>query len=134
MFYVGAVLMVDGRYTFSKMVEVFTLILFSITFSSQIMAHRAFRHPFDCWPGADPSCFTSTVPHLTKSTRACVDLTRLLDLSLDTAESHGQTTLPIAGRIVFDQVDFAYPQRQEVQVLRGMSFVVEPGECVGIVG
>jgi ATP-binding cassette subfamily B (MDR/TAP) protein 1 len=40
MFYVGAVLIVDGRYTFAKMTEVFTLIIFSITFSAQIMTYR----------------------------------------------------------------------------------------------
>ncbi len=40
MFYVGAVLIVDGRYTFAKMTEVFTLIIFSITFSAQILSYR----------------------------------------------------------------------------------------------
>lgn len=42
MFYVGAVLIADGRYDFGKMIEVFTLIIFSITFSAQIMTYRKF--------------------------------------------------------------------------------------------
>ena len=45
MFYVGAVLIVNGRYTFVKMIEVFTLVVFSVTFSSQIMTYRAFLLP-----------------------------------------------------------------------------------------
>ena len=45
MFYVGAVLIVNGRYTFVKMIEVFTLVVFSVTFSSQIMTYRAFSPP-----------------------------------------------------------------------------------------
>lgn len=40
MFYVGAILIANGRYTFAKMLEVFTLIIFSITFSAQIMTYR----------------------------------------------------------------------------------------------
>lgn len=40
MFYVGAILIANGRYTFVKMIEVFTLIIFSVTFSSQIMTYR----------------------------------------------------------------------------------------------
>lgn len=40
MFYVGAVLMVKGGYSFGQMVQVFTLIIFSVTFSGQIMGFR----------------------------------------------------------------------------------------------
>ncbi|KAK4705248.1 ATP-binding cassette, subfamily B (MDR/TAP), member 1, partial [Phenoliferia sp. Uapishka_3] len=113
MFYVGAVLCTSGKYTFSKMIEVFTLILFSITFSSQIMAY---------------------LPGMAKAIRASIDLARLLDLSVETKEAEGRMTFPIAGQIVFDKVQFAYPQRSEVPILKGMSFEVKPGECVGIVG
>ena len=45
MYYVGALLMIDGRYTFARLTEVFTLIIFSITFSAQIMSYRLFGPP-----------------------------------------------------------------------------------------
>lgn len=40
MFYVGAVLVVKGRYDFAKMVQVFSLIIFSVTFAAQVMVYR----------------------------------------------------------------------------------------------
>lgn len=41
MIYVGAVLISLGRYDFAKMIQVFTLIIFSITFSASVMTYRA---------------------------------------------------------------------------------------------
>ncbi|KAL8290518.1 hypothetical protein RQP46_002776 [Phenoliferia psychrophenolica] len=113
MFYVGALLIISGRYTFGKMVEVFTLIMFSITFSSQIM---------------------TTLPGMAKAIRAAIDFARLLDLPIDTRESEGRMTFPIGGHLVFDKVEFAYPARPDAKILKGMTFEIKPGECVGIVG
>ena len=39
MFYVGAVLIIKGRYDFAKMAQVFALIIFSITFAAQVMVY-----------------------------------------------------------------------------------------------
>lgn len=113
MFYVGAVLMVKGGYSFGQMVQVFTLIIFSVTFSGQIMGF---------------------LPAMAKSLRAAIDFWRLLELSAETRESEGRMTFPIEGRSVFDKVSFAYPQRPDVPVLMGISFEIKAGECVGIVG
>jgi ATP-binding cassette subfamily B protein len=41
---------------------------------------------------------------------------------------------PIAGRVTFERVDFAYPTRPERSAISGLSFIVEPGETVAIVG
>ncbi|GMT26053.1 hypothetical protein PFISCL1PPCAC_17350, partial [Pristionchus fissidentatus] len=38
------------------------------------------------------------------------------------------------GRIVLDNVKFRYPSRPDVPILKGVSFVVEPGETVALVG
>ncbi|GMR48617.1 hypothetical protein PMAYCL1PPCAC_18812, partial [Pristionchus mayeri] len=38
------------------------------------------------------------------------------------------------GRIVLDNVKFRYPSRPDVPILKGISFVVEPGETVALVG
>lgn len=40
MFYVGAILVIKGRYDFQKMTQVFALIIFSITFAAQVMVYR----------------------------------------------------------------------------------------------
>lgn len=43
-------------------------------------------------------------------------------------------TEPVQGRVVFDHVAFAYPARDDIPALNGLSFAVEPGETVAIVG
>ena len=46
MFYVSAVLIGNGRYTYEQMMQVFTLIIFSVTFAGQIVAYREQSSPF----------------------------------------------------------------------------------------
>lgn len=41
---------------------------------------------------------------------------------------------PATGKIVFDDVTFHYPSRQNIAALEGVSFSVEPGETVALVG
>ncbi|GAA6054523.1 hypothetical protein JCM3770_005828 [Rhodotorula araucariae] len=111
--YVGALLVTSGRYTFSKMLQVFSIIIFTVTFASALMNY---------------------LPGMAKSLRAANDLLRLLDLTTETRESEGRMTFPIAGHVQFAAVEFSYPSRPDVQVLKGISFDIRPGECVGIVG
>jgi ATP-binding cassette subfamily B protein len=57
----------------------------------------------------------------------------LLDAEELPAETRGaQSTAEPAGRIVFDDVTFGY--RERVSAVRGLSFTVEPGQTVAIVG
>lgn len=74
------------------------------------------------------------VPGIAKATQAAMDFWRLLDLSTETKEAEGRMTFPIKGDISFDAVNFAYPTRPDVPILRNTSFSVKAGECVGIVG
>jgi ABC-type multidrug transport system fused ATPase/permease subunit len=46
----------------------------------------------------------------------------------------GNLTRPIDGKIEFDAVEFAYPQRKDIQVLNQLSFNVATGEKVALVG
>ncbi len=41
---------------------------------------------------------------------------------------------PAHGRVAFEQVSFRYPTRQDIQALHDLSFAVEPGETLAIVG
>ncbi|GBF27981.1 lipid A export ATP-binding/permease protein MsbA [bacterium MnTg02] len=42
--------------------------------------------------------------------------------------------VPAKGEIVFEEVNFSYPTRPELQTLENVSFRIEPGETVAIVG
>ena len=42
--------------------------------------------------------------------------------------------VPAKGEIVFEEVSFSYPTRPELQTLENVSFRIEPGETVAIVG
>jgi ATP-binding cassette subfamily B (MDR/TAP) protein 1 len=74
------------------------------------------------------------VPSFSKSVRAAMDLIRLVSLPIGSKETKGDLRIPLKGQIEFRQVDFTYPSRPDFPVLKGVSFVIQPGECVGIVG
>ncbi len=49
-------------------------------------------------------------------------------------ENSVNTSMAINGPIVFDQVNFAYPTRKDVAVLNNISFTINKGEMVALVG
>jgi ABC-type multidrug transport system fused ATPase/permease subunit len=75
---------------------------------------------------------------LGKAKVAAHDLFQLLDReSLINGLSNAGDTLARTGsigRVEFDRVEFSYPLRPEVQVLHLLSFIIEPGTSVGVVG
>jgi ATP-binding cassette subfamily B protein len=48
--------------------------------------------------------------------------------------SGGRRLDRVEGRVAFERVEFAYPQRAELEVLRGIDLTVKPGEVVALVG
>jgi ABC-type multidrug transport system fused ATPase/permease subunit len=75
---------------------------------------------------------------LGKATVAAHDMFKLLDTKslIDGLDPTGEWPSKIdeIGRLQFVNVEFRYPFRQEVQVLKGVSFTVEAGQSVGLVG
>ncbi|KNZ55622.1 hypothetical protein VP01_262g4 [Puccinia sorghi] len=80
LFYVGAVLVMKGLYTFEKLLQVFSLIIFSVTFAGQIVG---------------------SVPSYSKSVRAAMDLIRLVSLPIGSKETKGDLRMPLKGQIEF---------------------------------
>jgi ATP-binding cassette subfamily B protein len=65
---------------------------------------------------------------------SAVRIFEVLDSNIEVTDKPGAVTLPpIAGRVEFDHVSFKYPGDQR-PVLSDVSFVVEPGQTVAIVG
>lgn len=46
----------------------------------------------------------------------------------------GDLRFPITGHVSFSHVQFSYPSRFDVPILTDVSFTLNPGECVAIVG
>ena len=57
----------------------------------------------------------------------------IIELEPEVADTGG-TLAEINGRIEFHQVEFSYPSRPDVAVLRGVNFTVMPGQVVALVG
>ncbi|KAF9472081.1 P-loop containing nucleoside triphosphate hydrolase protein [Pholiota conissans] len=113
LFYIGALLIARGTYTYLQMVEVLDLVVFTVTIGSQLLA------------------FTEKIA---RSTQAACDLRNITELEMRSSESRGNLRPPIRGTIDFNQVSFSYPERQSVTVLRSLNLRIYENECVAIVG
>jgi ATP-binding cassette subfamily B (MDR/TAP) protein 1 len=113
LFYVGAVLIAKGTYTYLQMCQVLNLVVFTVSIGSQLMS------------------FTQKIA---KSVLATHDLHELIKLDTNSSESQGILHPRIEGDLVFKDVSFSYPTNPDVSVLNKMSMRIADGECVAIVG
>ncbi len=67
------------------------------------------------------------------ATERLVELLKTEDTVQDPAQSIALPN-PVAGRIAFEDVHFAYPARPAVQALDGVNLTINPGETVAFVG
>lgn len=94
------------------------------------------------WAGFGAGMAASGLGDVAKANAACHDMFELLDRQplIDGLEPQGETpewaanAQGEAGTITFQDVHFHYPFRQEVKVLRGLSFSIRAGQSVGLVG
>ncbi|KAH8833741.1 P-loop containing nucleoside triphosphate hydrolase protein [Flagelloscypha sp. PMI_526] len=112
LFFVGAILVSKGTYTYLQMVQTLNLLLFTVTIGSQLLE------------------FTNRIP---KAVHATHSLNRLLRLPVYNKESGGILRPANMSHLVFHDVHFAYPERPDVPVLQGINLDIGD-ECVAIVG
>ncbi|XP_061197341.1 uncharacterized protein LOC133205527 [Saccostrea echinata] len=65
---------------------------------------------------------------------ASIRIFDLLDRVPDVPTENGEVLYHMNGRVEFQNVYFTYPSRPETKVLKGITFSVEPGEMVALVG
>ncbi|EJU01500.1 P-loop containing nucleoside triphosphate hydrolase protein [Dacryopinax primogenitus] len=114
LFLVAAKLVSVGLYTYGSMVQVMTLVVFSITNGAQVL---------------------QVIPVMTKAIHAAGGILKLLDLEKSTPSDASETVeLKTDGVIRFQEVEFAYKSRAENPILKQVNFEINPGECVALVG
>ena len=131
LFYVGAMLVANGTYTYLQMVQVLNLLISSVSIAAQMMVFGGWSSSIYQFPETH---LLTVVDKIAKSAQAARDMHRVLRLSTDTQESQGSLCPTIRGRVTFRNVTFAYPQRPDVPVLKDVSLEFKEGQSVAIVG
>ncbi|KAJ5734503.1 hypothetical protein N7493_003289 [Penicillium malachiteum] len=112
-FYYGALLAVS-EFSVNDVVQVFSLLLFSIGYAAQIL---------------------SWIPQINTSREIAIRLLKLSRLSkVGSHEHRGSLTLTTLTPIKLNNVYFRYPSRQDTLVLRNVSLTVSQNSCTAIVG
>lgn len=75
-------------------------------------------------------------PNMQKGVTAASSILKFLERKPLISNSPGVSMKPwhSAGNVRFDNVEFSYPTRQEIQVLRGLFLAVQNGQKVALVG
>lgn len=79
-----------------------------------------------------------SIPDLYAKMQSAVGSTEhLMDIINESSEKEifsGKEMHQLSGKVEFKNVGFSYPQRKDIEVLRGIDFIVSPGQTVALVG
>lgn len=112
-FHYGGALVSTHQFSLEKIMQVITLLLFSISTATLTMAG---------------------IPKLSACRESSSRLLRLVNLPRDSHETKGNEKINSADDIVFQNVHFRYPSRPDTLVLRGLNLKVKSGESIALVG
>ena len=78
----------------------------------------------------------SAAPDMGEAKLSASRILKLLnqDSTIDPECEGGKKIEDFAGRVTFEGINFTYPTRPDIPVLRGLDLIVEPGETVALVG
>lgn len=90
---------------------------------------------YSVFVGASLGGIADLYSQLQKAIGATENLFEILDEEQETAHDDQKENIAVAsGKITFENVSFSYPSRTDVSVLNGLSFEVESGQQVALVG
>lgn len=114
-FWSGNLFAVNGQCSFSGVLEALTAILFGMMMIGQAAA---------------------SAPDVSSSLVAATQIFRLLDRqsAIDPLGNGGEQRSSVEGAVALRDVEFNYPSRPDVPVLRGLSAAVAPGKTLALVG
>ncbi|CAM8897209.1 unnamed protein product [Rhodiola kirilowii] len=114
-FYAGARLVEAGRITFPQVFRVF----FALTMAAIGISQSS-----------------SLAPDSSKAKLASASIFAIIDRpsKIDPCDESGTTLESVKGEIVFRNINFKYPTRPDVQILRDLNITIHSGKTVALVG
>ncbi|KAH7406010.1 P-loop containing nucleoside triphosphate hydrolase protein [Phaeosphaeria sp. MPI-PUGE-AT-0046c] len=113
LFWYGAILVSNNEYTVSQITETFLILMLSVNHIQYLASY---------------------ITQVNISREAGTRLLRLARMPTTSHELTGNIEIQEAGDIVFSNVNFTYPNRKDFRVLHDVSFTIQRGTCVAIVG
>ncbi len=89
---------------------------------------------FTVFLGASIGSLPDLYASFQKAIGATENLMEIIEERTETEILDGKATPLIAGKVAFKDVNFAYPQRKDIQVMNALSLHANPGETIALVG
>lgn len=89
---------------------------------------------FTVMMGASLGSIADMYSNIAKAVGASEQLMKIIETENESDLNIGTATPDISGRVAFNNVSFHYPQREDVQVLKSISFESESNQTIALVG
>lgn len=89
---------------------------------------------FTMMMGASVGSVPELYAGIQKAIGATENLMNIIHEYTELESHHGSKTPQLSGKIAFENVNFSYPQRKDIEVLKDISFTAESGETIALVG